>query len=596
MTTDDQRALHELATRLGVQVRYHDIWGHEHTASDETLVAIARALGVALERVSDAPAALGALRTLGPGPEAGSPPAEPTQAPVPAPTWGVFVPVYALRSTDDRGTGTLTHLDALAALVARSGARVVATLPILATWPDDASPYAPVSRQAWDEAILDLEHLPGLVHHPEVRDRLPPIRPSSRVVDHPHVAFAVDDAIAHVATAVSDDDEVRRAVDELARRRPDLARYAQFRALADVHGRDWRRWPTIARDAPLTGAEPGAPAAAVFRYLYGQLAVEAQLDALTQRLHDRGQQLALDLPVGCDPCGFDTWWHRGDYAAEMSIGAPPDPFFAEGQDWGLPPLRPDRARRAGDDDALAGALHHHLRYADILRIDHVMGLHRLWWIPAGHDAADGAYVRYPSGASYDTVVRAARAHDAAIIGEDLGTVEPEVRDAMAHRGILGLWELQFDADAPADAELRVPARPVAVGCNTHDMATWAGFWTGADLDEDARLGHAGAGDRERRAEQVERLATRLARATDTTVPATAGAALDAALAFLARSRAAVVIVTLEDLWLELHAQNRPGTTDAQRANWRQRVALTLDELDAHPDVQRRLAILQAARP
>jgi len=593
--TDQRGALHELAHELGVQVRHHDIWGVEHTASDDTLLAIARALGAPVDRVTDAPAALEALRAA--SADETAPALDRIRLPSADRAWGVFVPVHALRREHDRGTGTLTDLDALAAVLAGFGGRVVATLPILPTWPGESSPYAPVSRQAWSETILDLDRLPGLERHPEVRAALPPVQPSERRVDS-RVGFAIDAAVTSVANAVADDAAVHAAVDEVARRRPDLRRYAEFRALTDVHGHDWLRWPTHARDAPATGHDPGARPNAVFRYLYGQLAVEQQLESLCDRLHERGQRLVLDLPVGCDPRGFDTWWHRADYASAMSIGAPPDPFFSGGQDWGLPPLRPDRARHAGADGALLGALRHHLRYADILRIDHIMGLHRLWWIPAGHAAADGAYVRYPSGALYDVVVRTALAHAATIIGEDLGTVEPEVRDEMAERGMLGMWELQFDADAGEDAELRIPERPLAVGCNTHDMATWSAFWTGVDLDEDARLGRVEhvADERQVRGDQVRRLATRLARATGAPAPTNPDAGLDVALTFLARSSATVVLATLEDLWLEDRAQNVPGTTDAQRENWRQRTAATLEELGTRDDVLRRFAILQEARP
>lgn len=580
---DEHSNLRRLARRCGVQTSYVDIYGRLHHAGDEPVRAVLSAMGIDPDSEPPHPE---------PGPRSEGAPRE-----ISGPQrrlWALFAPVHSLRRTRDRGVGTLAHLLGLARSEAARGASFIAVLPMLAGWPGDSSPYSPLSRQAWSELYLDLDHLPGLELVPELRADLPPSTASGRQVDQPAVGLAVDAFVDRVAVALAGEDRMRDAVESFAvHERPDLALYARFRALAERNGRNWRTWPGGAH----VGGEGDREASPlrVFRHLYGQYAMERQLGELADELAGRGQALALDLPIGAAADGFDTWAAPEDFALGVSIGAPPDDFFASGQNWGLPPLNPTMILDQGPV-GFVGALRHHLGHAGLLRIDHVMGLHRQWWIPHGFDAADGVYVGYPSSRIYDLMVAESMLHEALLVGEDLGTVEPGVREEMQSRGVMGMWELQFAAMDP-EGGLVLPDRSVVAGCNTHDMAPFASFWDGGDLAELASLGYVDdlGRARQERSEVVGRLARLLGAALGRPPPTNADEGFDAALEYMAHSSAPVVAASLDDMLGDTVAQNVPGTLDSQRPNWRARTRLTLEEIQQSELVRWRRAILGGVR-
>jgi 4-alpha-glucanotransferase len=242
------------------------------------------------------------------------------------------------------------------------------------------------------------------------------------------------------------------------------------------------------------------------------------------------------------------------------VGAPPDGFFAGGQDWGFRPLLPEALRRARYAP-LIESLRHHMAVAGVLRIDHIMGLHRLYWAPHGLGAREGVYVRYPAHELYAVLCLESARHGVPIVGEDLGTVPAAVRREMARHGLSGMYVVQTELRDSGPALRDPPARSVA-SLNTHDMPTLATFWDGA-----TKRAH-------------ERLAA-VAGCRAGTGPAAMGAALNR---WLASKRAAAVLVNPDDLWGELEPQNVPGTS-VERQNWRRRLRYPVEDLESLPAAQ-----------
>ena len=328
-------------------------------------------------------------------------------------------------------------------------------------------------------------------------------------------------------------------------------------------------------------------------YLYAQWVAATQLAATGVAQGTAG--LYLDMPIGVHPSGFDPWWEPESFAASVRGGAPPDSFFEAGQDWGFPPLHPIGIRSSEYRYVIA-MLRHAFSRADALRIDHVMGLHRLYWIPGELDARHGAYVRYRDEELRAVVAIEAARKGAAVIGEDLGTVDEAVRADMTADGMLRSWVFQFEASAedPLPAE---PERAMA-SFGTHDLPRFAAFWNGLDIDERASRGLVDAEDAARehegrtalRTALLESLAHRQADgdgAPEAAPPAAAPSeelgVLCACLEHMAEGDARLMLVDLEDLWGERRPQNRPGT-GAEASNWRRRSEKSLAEIESDPFV------------
>jgi 4-alpha-glucanotransferase len=300
-----------------------------------------------------------------------------------------------------------------------------------------------------------------------------------------------------------------------------------------------------------------------------QLLAEGQLAEFDRRSVG-GDALFLDLPLGVHSDGYDTWRHRDCFADGVTAGAPPDPFFTEGQDWGFPPLDPGAIRRQGYAYPIA-CLRHLMRHASVLRIDHVMGMHRLFWVPDGMGPREGVYVTYPHEELYAVLSVESHRARTVIVGEDLGTVPKEVRRTMAKRGLLRSYALQYELRTETRTPLgRVPAASQA-SVNTHDMSPFAAMWDGLDIEDRVGLGLLDArGAREERKERGElrRSLVEYLRRRGLLGPRERSGheVMAAALRYLARSPARTVVVNLEDLWDETRPQNVPGT-ETERPNW-----------------------------
>lgn len=507
-------------------------------------------------------------------------------------TWGGFLPLYALHTARSWGCGDLKDLEALLEWIDRLGGKVVATLPFLAAFLDeplDPSPYAPISRLFWNEMYLDIASIPELERSPSARAivgspaferELRALR-SSPQVEHRRQMALKREALSEMARCFFSEPpapERRAAFQVFLAEQPRANDYAIFRATCERQRTPWRQWPQPLCDGILSGGDYDEEAKGY--HLYVQWLMREQLQDLTANTRRAGQRLYLDLPLGVHPDGYDVWRERHAFVSDVSAGAPPDAFFSKGQDWAFPPLHPEGIRKLGYGYYIE-CLRHHLRHAGILRLDHVMGLHRLFWVPKGFEPSQGVYVRYPAEEFYAVLALESHKYEAVIVGEDLGTVPSYVRSAMARHNLRRMYVLQFEVptDDPS-RPLNAPTADAVASLNTHDTPTFAAFWDGVDIEDRLALGlldrEGILAERETREAQKEALAGFLRRAGLLQGAATAREVLQASLAHLAGSQAEIVLVNLEDLWLETQPQNVPGTSH-ERSNWQRKASHSLEE-------------------
>jgi len=523
--------------------------------------------------------------------------------------WGVFCPVYALNSARDWGAGDFTDLATFADRVRSMGGDAVAVLPLLASFLDEPfnpSPYAPVSRLFWNEFYLDVSRIAEfaacrpaqeLVASGDFQDALSRAR-GSALIDYRSVMALKRAVLEELLKFLSKKRSQRFSRFKAYAANHPLARdYAAFRARVERERASWLRWAAGGdrRLAPESYDD--------FAYQY-HLYVQWQCDQQTRRLAEQaergGAALYLDFPLGVNRDGFDVWHERESFALNASGGAPPDGLFVKGQNWGFPPFNPEALRRR-EYRYYIDCVRHHMAVAGMLRIDHVMGLHRAFWVPEGFSAADGLYVHARSEEFYAILSLESHRHSVQIVGENLGTVPFYVNEAMDRHRILGMHVGIFGVNAAADSALeKVPEKTVA-SLNTHDTPTFMGFWSGADIQDRVELGltseaqareEAQYRDAQRRA-LIAFLRQRglLAEATDD--PA---AVLEAWLCFLAGNNEEFLLINLEDLWLEPAPQNVPGTWQ-ERPNWQRRARLALEALresESPGKILRRIGDIRAA--
>ena len=500
--------------------------------------------------------------------------------------WGVFLPLYALRTRSSWGTGDLSGLFDLCEWTGDLGGSVVATLPLLAAFldrPFDPSPYAPVSRLFWNELYVDPAAAPELERSGEARTLLEStalreeIRELRRggLVDYRaagRLKRRVLDALARTFFADGEPGWRSEPFLEFLAERPEARTYARFRAACELQERPWREWAPRMRGGELEAGDFAEPAART--HLYAQWLARRQLDGIGE---GEGAGLLLDLPLGVHPDGFDAWRWPELFVEGVSTGAPPDDFFRHGQDWGFPPLHPQRVREDGYRYP-AAVLRTLCRHASAVRIDHVMAFHRLFWVPRGMEAEDGVYVRYRPEEWWAVACLESRRHETAIVGEDLGTVPPEVRDAIERHRARRTWIVPaaLEEDPPA---LEEPPELSVAAVATHDMPTFAAWWEGMPGRRRAALiaalEAAGALDPAAMEEVPESQRAR--------------PVLEALLRRMSDGRARLVSINLEDLWLESEPQNVPGTSMEERPNWRRRARFRFELFCEMPEVTGPLA-------
>ncbi|UZI31223.1 4-alpha-glucanotransferase [Streptomyces sp. VB1] len=538
---------------------------------------------------------------------------------------GFLVQLYSLLSARSWGMGDLGDLADLAAWSGRTlGSGFVQVNPLHAAvpgHPTDPSPYRPSSRRFPDPVHLRVESIPEYGH---VRDR-------AALDDLRQDAAALSEAVLNKG-ALIDRDAVwelkrqalelvvevpltpgRRAAycDFLAEQGQALEDHALWCALAEVHGPDWHAWPEALRD-PRSPGTARARAELLDRVdFHCRLAwlTATQLADAQRAAEDAGMSVGIvhDLAVGVHPAGADTWAQQEAFAHGMSVGAPPDAFNARGQDWGLPPWRPDVLAATGYA-AYRGLLRGLLADAGALRIDHVMGLFRLWWVPEGGPPTDGTYVAQDAEAMLAVLVLEAHRAGAVVVGEDLGTVEPGVREALARRGVLGTSVLWFERDWDGDGRPFAPEkwrRDCLATATTHDLPSTAARLTGDHVTLRHRLGLLARSLEEELTEDATDTAEWLALlARLRMLPEGDGdeeAAVRAVHRFLLRTPARMTGVWLPDTVGDRRPQNLPGTWD-QYPNWRLPIAdaeghpVTLEEITASPRLHALMDVLRPRKP
>lgn len=507
-----------------------------------------------------------------------------------ASTVGIFANLYTVRSADDWGIGDLSTLARLLEWTAQEGGDFVGVNPLHALrnrgW--EVSPYSPVTRLYRNPIYLD----PGAVPA-ELRAEREALR-AGGAVEYERVMALKRRVLETVYPAGGAGEAYRRFLE--AEGEP-LERYATFEALADRFGHgDWREWPAPFRD-------PRSPEVAAFRaeragdvdfHRWLQFELDRQLGAAAARGRSAGLRIGLyqDLAIGTSASGADIWANPHLFVEGVCLGAPPDAYSATGQVWGLPPVDPG----ALGEDRYRFWIHllrSSLRHAGALRIDHVIGLFRQFWIPDGASGTEGAFVRFPADDLLGILVLEARRHDAAIVGEDLGTVPPEVGPALRRRGILSSRVLYFEQEegrfrAAADYE---PASLATA--NTHDMAPLAGFWSGRDIELRREVGELADEEtvaRARRDREAAKRALLERLAEEGLLPSAeeprSGAELRGAVhEFLCRTPAAMVGLNLDDLVGEADPVNLPGVPADRHASWTRKLEVPVERLREDPDVR-----------
>jgi 4-alpha-glucanotransferase len=473
-------------------------------------------------------------------------------------TWGWAVQLYAARSAGSWGIGDLADLRTLAGWAAGQGAGMMLVNPLHASLPhvQTASPYFPSSRCFRNPVYLRVDG---------------PVPPEAaalnreRVIDREAVWALKSRALSAAFAQFPGDPDFDQFV---AAGGAVLEGYATFCALSEAHGAPWWEWPA---DAAAEAADP----ARVRFHQWLQWLVDRQL----ARAGD-GVALMQDLAIGVDPAGADAWLWRDVFARGVRVGAPPDEFNTQGQDWGVPPFDPWRLRAAHYEPFIQ-TIRAGLRHAGGIRIDHVMGLFRLFWIPPGASAHEGTYVRYPFRELLDILALESYRAGAYVVGEDLGTVTDEIRGELAARDVLSYRLLYFEPGPPPT----YPPRSLAA-VTTHDLPTIPGLWSGSDLAEQERLGLAP------NVEGTRAMRERLADWTGVAPDGPASEVVVRAYGLLAEAPSAVVTATLDDALLVEERPNVPGTTD-ERPNWSLALPKPIEDLMADPLAAQVAAALNA---
>jgi 4-alpha-glucanotransferase len=521
--------------------------------------------------------------------------------------WGFAAQLYAARSRQSWGFGDLGDLVMLAGpeVAGELGAAFVLLNPLHAAAPSQPSPYFPSSRLFRNPLYLRVEAVPELARLDEQgRRRVAELGAAGRRlgadarIDREACYRLKDEALRRCHQALDGDQDRLAGLAAYRAATQGVDDFATFCGLQHELGPDWRAWPVAYR-------HPGN--AAVHRWAAdhpGEVRYHAWLQWLLEEQLAAVPPLPVgvlgDLAVGVDPGGFDAWTFQGELAKEVTVGAPPDPLGPHGQDWGLPPFVPARLA-ATDYQPFVRTVRAGMAGVQGLRIDHVMGLFRLFWVPEGRPPAEGTYVHYPAADLLGVLALESGRARALVIGEDLGTVAPGVREQLAAERVLSYRLAWFERDAGGRRRAADYPRLALTAATTHDLPTVTGFFSGEDLAHlhgigvvsDADLAGATASQRADREELIALLI-----AEGVLAPEHAGD-LDevrvALYAFLARTPSMLVAATLEDAVGTSDRPNVPGTVD-QYPNWSLLLPVLLDDLAANPRVRRLASALTAERP
>ncbi|MDU9393375.1 4-alpha-glucanotransferase [Pseudomonas sp. zfem002] len=529
-------------------------------------------------------------------------------------SWGIAAQLYSLRRPGDGGFGDCLALEALARGAAERGADALAISPTHAMFANHSqtfSPYSPSSRVFFNALYASPEILLGERAVRVAREALGlPFAALEQLplIDWAQAATAKQKLLRALYRDFSRGEHPQRE-DFLSFRKAGgqaLEDHCRYEALLDAAASrgveaDWRRWFDGWRDPRSVEVAQFADnyPAAIEYYAFCQWLAARSLERVQQAARGQGMAVGLiaDLAVGADGAGSQAWSRQDELLADVHVGAPPDILNRAGQNWGISAFSPQGLKRNGFR-AFIEMLRANLAHAGGLRIDHVMGLHRLWLIPAGAAAPDGAYLHYPLDDLLRLLALESHRHRAIILGEDLGTVPEGLRDKLAARGILGMRVLLFEQDPPGHFKpiLDWPDNALAT-TSTHDLPPLAGWLESRDIDWNQRLQLIDAiverDWRETRQNEIKGLRQLLESNYHTALP-DSDALIDASVRLLGHTRAPLVLLPLEDLLGVDEQPNLPGTIDGH-PNWRRRFAAPVRELLDDSDAARRLELLAQAR-
>ena len=594
----DRAALAALCREHGIYDGYWAIDGNYYETPTETLALFADALKVRDAKPTHLATIEDALR-------------EPDPRPAFVPEslhegrcWGLTCQLGSLRSARNAGMGDFEDLRTLVRTAAAVGADFVGLNPLHALFgadPGRASPFSPSNRLFLNTMYLAVDRVEGYeALSPEAR------RPPARLTDSEFVDLAAVRDWKFAVLALLHERypwtaESRREFDAFVRAGGGaLSGHAEFAALslrmvAERHGAGWTQWPERYRDRDGLDvrAFTQAEAEAVDFQKWMQWQCDRQLGAAAREAREAGMRvgLYLDLAVGAAPDGSATWGDPSMTVPGLHVGAPPDPFSAQGQDWGLAPLNPV-ALAERDAEPIADMMSTVMRHAGAVRIDHAMGLARLWLIPAGRPALEGAYVRYPLDRTLSALARTSQTRRCLVIGEDLGVVPDGFRPLMEQRQLHAYKVFLFEREGKAFRDPSTWSRTALACVGTHDTPSFPGWWAGRDIEVRRSVGWLdGDGvareewERGEEREEVRRIVGD-ADAVETSVRVHA---------HVARSPCRLMACQIDDALGTLDQPNLPGTID-EHPNWRRRMAVPVDELERHEGFARHCEALRRERP
>jgi len=544
------------------------------------------------------------------------------------PLFGIAAQVYGLRRTGDGGIGDFTALASLATKAAKHGSHALAISPMHAMFsaePNKYSPYSPSSRLFFNIAHIDPAAVLGApaaraaIEKAGVADELAELE-RLPLIDWPRAMKARIAVLRALFDTFSQDSDSAFAKDfasfvkEGGRPLEDHARFEALQAeqIAQNGEGHWRNWPEALRDprSDAVAAFAEANRREVDFFLFTQWLAAKGLMHAQHAARDAGMAVGLvaDLAVGCDSAGSHAWSYRDEMLTGVSVGAPPDLFNQAGQSWGLTTFSP-RAMRMQGFSAFIDMLRCSFAQAGGIRIDHILGLRRLWLVPEGESAKDGAYLRYPIDDLLRLIALESWRHRAIVVGEDLGTVPPGFSERLQEHGLLGIRVLWFERAEEGEGfkPPREWSNGVTATTTTHDLPTVTGWWRGEDIEWRSKIGQTMARDdgrdpvevaMEERGEDRAHLWRAFQEAgvapADVEAPPVDNAPVDEALAFVGMTPAPLVTYPLEDLLGLAEQPNLPGSID-EHPNWRRRLTLPVDELFLDDAFCDRLLAVDSAR-
>jgi 4-alpha-glucanotransferase len=546
----------ERSIRWGVLPRYFGYRGDVIETSPETEEAILAAMGAAGDHPPRA-----RRRVLPQG----------KSEPPPSRAWGWAAQIYAARSRESWGIGDLADLRRLGRMARSQGASVLLINPLGAQPPtphQEPCPYYASSRRFLNTLYLRVEEVPGAER---CAAKLEPLRNEAlalnaqRLIDHDAVFRLKSQALECIFQTAPEPSGMQSWVRGQGRALED---YATFSAITESLGSAWRSWPAELRHPRGEGvaAIRGPLAGRVTFHQWLQFHLDRQLARASKEIG-----LITDVPVGFAADGCDAWRWQDLLAADMRVGAPPDYFFPDGQDWGMPPFDPWKLRKA-HFEPFVETIRSTAKHAAGLRLDHVMGLFRLFWIPREAQASGGAYVRYAARELLAILAEESSRTHTFVIGEDLGLVEPAMRSRLRHSGVLSYRLLWFE-----DARPEEWPRESAAAIGTHDLPTVAGIWNLSEPDQ--------------RQHHLRRRLTDATGMPDGTPPVEVAVA---AYQRLASARSRIVLASFEDALGIEERTNVPGTT-TERPNWRLALTKPLEDIERDASVLRIAESMRTAR-